>query len=228
MNIKINKEQFEKLITFEIRRFLFGSQLHGIATKDSDYDYVVVLSDKIYSFFDTKAIYLPNIHSYQFDSEENNTQYVLMTETQFYRGLFSGDGNNLADIVLLSGEFDNPLFLCSGYKVIKGYLGVAKRDLKLHGNNEKKKFHALRSMHMAEKLLNKELPTIEGIQLLHENYAGCYLPSTEALKKKQDLLRDTLNTMLNRGEIDLYPRFKESNELIQIMADSNNIREFKY
>jgi hypothetical protein len=182
----------------------------------------------LYSYFDTKAIYLPNIHSYQFDDNKNNTQYVLMTERQFYYNLFSGDGNMVADVVLLSGGFEEPLFLCSGYKVIKGYLGVARRDLKLHGNNDKKKFHALRSMYMAEKLMEKELPTVGGIQLLYKNYAGCYLPSTETLNKKQNNLRGRLNDMLNKGEIDMYPHFREGQELIQIVVDTNNIKEFKY
>lgn len=227
MNIKITKEQFDKLLTFEIRRFLFGSQLHGIATIDSDFDYVVVVNDKIYSFFDTKAVYLPNIHSYQFDCEGENTQYVLMTETQFYRGLFSGDGNMLADIVLLSGEFENPMFLCRTYKIIKAYLGVAKRDLKLHGNVPKKRFHALRSLYMAEKVIDGVLPSVKDIKLLYNSY-GEYPPSKESLMKEQDLLRDTLNNMLNNSEIDLYPKFEESNKLIQIMVDSNNIKEFKY
>ena len=47
-----------------------------------------------------------SIHSWQFDDEENNTQYVWLTERQFYQNLFSGDGNMIADVVLLSGDFE--------------------------------------------------------------------------------------------------------------------------
>lgn len=226
MNIKITKEQHNYLCTLAYKEYLFGSQLHGIANEKSDFDYVRVIQDSFYEKFETLAIYLPNIHSWQFDDE--GVQYIWMTESQFYRGLFSGDGNNLADIVLLSGEFENPLFLCRTYKIIKGFIGVAKRDLKLHGNLDKKKFHALRSMYMAEKLVHNEVPTVEGIQLLHENCSGFYLPSKEYLSNKEQELRNKLNDMLNKGEIDLYPKFTESNELVQIIANSNNVKEFKY
>lgn len=34
--------------------------------------------------------------------------------------------------------------------------------------------------------------------------------------------------MLNKGELDMYPKFIESNELVQIMTNTNNIKEFKY
>lgn len=226
MNIKISKELHERLCELEYKEYLFGSQLHGIANDNSDYDYIRVISDDFYNRFSSLARFLPNIHSFQFDDE--GVQYIWMTETQFFRGFFSGDGNNLADIVLLSGKFENPLFLCRTYKIIKGYIGVAKRDLKLHGNSDKKKFHALRSMYMAEKLMLNELPTVEGIQLLHKNYAGCYLPSLHALKDREQVLREGLNNLLSKGEIDMYPKFKEDNELVQIMVNANNIREFKY
>ena len=141
---------------------------------------------------------------------------------------FSGDGNMLADIILLSGEFENPLHLCYTYKVIKGYLGVTKRDLKLHKDWKKKIFHSLRSLYMAECLMDKELPTVEDIKQLHINYANDNLPTTESLIKKEKELRERLNAMLNKGEVDLFPTFKEENELIQILANTNNIKEFRY
>jgi hypothetical protein len=228
MNVKISKEQHECLSKLEYKEYVFGSKLHGISTKNSDFDYVRVIKDDFYSEFVTLAIYLPNIHSWQYDDKINNSQYVWMTNKQFYQNLFSGDGGMIADIVLLSGEFENPLFLCSTYKIIKAYLGVAKRDLKLHGNLDKKKFHALRSLYMAEKLMNGELPTIDGIKLLNNNYNGCYLPSKESLIARELELRTKLNEILNSREITLYPQFIENNDLVQIMVNSNHITEFKY
>lgn len=227
MNVKITQEQHDYLCSLGYEEYIFGSQLHGIATKESDYDYVRVISDSFYEGFTTLAKFLPNIHSWQFDGDDN-TQYVWMTETQFWRNLFSGDGNMIADIVLLSGRFDNPLFLCNTYKIAKAYIGVAKRDLKLHGNSDKKKFHALRSLYMAETLMNNQLPTAEAIQLLYQNYGGCYLPSKESLSDKEEVLRKRLNDMLNRKEIRTYPLFEERNPLVQIMTNTNNITEFKY
>jgi len=227
MNIKITKEQHDYLCEYKFKEYLFGSQLHGIATKDSDEDYIRVIPDTFYYRFDTLAVYLPNIHSWQHDLNEK-MQVIWMTETQFYRNLFSGDGNMIADVVLLSGEFENPLFLCRTYRIIKGFIGVAKRDLKLHGNDRKKKFHAIRSMMMAEKLMQNILPTIEDIQFYKQHYDSNPEPSKEQLEHKEQELRFKLNEMLNKGEVSMYPKFKEENPLVQIMCDTNNITEFKY
>lgn len=226
MNIKISKELHEQLCQLEYKEYLFGSQLHGIANENSDYDYIRVISDDFYNRFSSLARFLPNIHSFQY-TEGKEVQYIWMTESQFWRGFFSGDGNMTADPIILSGEFDDPLHLAYCYRVIKGYLGVTKRDLKLHKDWKKKIFHSLRSLYMAEMLIDKKLPTVEGIKQLHKNHSE-QLPSVESLKKRETELRQRLNDMLNKGEIDLYPRFKEECELIQILADSNNIREFKY
>jgi hypothetical protein len=225
MNVKINKEVLNKLLEFEINSFIFGSQLHGIATKESDSDFVILLSDQIYSYFNTLARYLPNIHSWQYDGD--NVQYVLMTETQFYRGLFSGDGNMLADIVLLNYThpyFSNSMFLCRTQKIIKGYLGVAKRDLKLHGKNEKKRFHAFRSLYMAKCLINNVKPTVGGIVDLKK----LLIPSTTDLFKNESELRGILNNLLEKGDVDMHPRFEEKELFLQILTDSNNIKEFRY
>ena len=223
MNCKITKEQHSYLCTLPFKQYLFGSQLHGIANENSDYDYARIISDDFYMSFTSLAKYLPNIHSFQY-TESNKTQYVWMTESQFWRGFFSGDGNMLADIVILSGMFVNPLHLAYTYKVIKGYIGLAKRDLRMHKHWDKKIFHAVRSLYMAETLMKKELPTVGGIIDLYNQSRL----SVEALSLKEKILRDELNTMLNNGNINLYPNFTEDNELVQIMANLNNIREFRY
>lgn len=230
MNEKINKNNFDKLIDFELNRYIFGSRLHRSHNENSDYDYVIILDDSLYDKFNTKAKYLPNIHSYQFDDTENNTQYVLMTETQFYRNFFSGDGNMLADIVLLNKshpDYKNRLFLTRTYKIIKAYLGVAKRDLRLHRNIKKKRFHALRSLYMAEKLINNEYPCIREIKYMSDFREKTDINADE-LDKKQDSLRSTLNKMLDKNEITLYPGFEEKDEEIQIMVSCNNKKQFKY
>ena len=225
MNIKIIKEQHIKLCSYNYSEYIFGSQLHGIANEDSDFDYVRVISDDFYNNFTTLVKYLPNIHPFQYDDSENNSQYVWMTEKQFYHNLFSGGGNMIADIVILSGEWNDVLFLTRTYKIIKGYLGVAKRDLKLHGTNPKKQFHALRSLYMAKTLMENKLPTVDDIIKLKENNKDL---NKDVLWNEEQELRNKLNDMLNNGEIDLYPRFDEKDDLVLTMINSNNIREFKY
>ena len=225
MNLKITKENHEALCKFGYGEYVFGSQLHGIATENSDHNYVRVISDEFYDRFRTIADYLPNIHSWQYDDSENNAQYVWMTSRQFYHNLFNGDGNMIADIALLTPIFNhNSMEICRTYKIIKGYLGVAKRDLKIHGNNEKKRFHAYRSIYMAECLIDNRLPTVEGIKLLK----AMPIPTKDQLTELEQQYRNQLNAMLDAGEITFYPRFKEEDPLVQLMVDSNNIKEFKY
>lgn len=223
MNVKITKEQHDYLCTLPFKEYLFGSQLHGIANENSDFDYLRIISDDFYLSFNSLAKYLPNIHSFQY-TQGKEIQYLWMTESQFWQGFFSGDGNLLADIVLLSGKFENPMFLAYTYKVIKGYLGVTKRDLRLHKDWDKKIFHSTRSLYMAEALIKKELPTIQNIKDLYNSERL----TVDVLNEKEKILREELNTMLQSGKIDLYPNFKEENELVQIIASSNNTREFRY
>lgn len=226
MNVKITTELHDQLCKYNFKEYLFGSQLHGIATEESDFDYIRVIPDTFYDQIHTEAKYLPNIHSWQYDDKENNTQYVWTTETQFYRNLFSGDGNMIADVVLLSDDWGQmeSIFFCRTYKIIKGFLGVGKRDLKLHGNVEKKRFHAYRSFMMAEMLMAKRLPTVNDIQ----NLKAKFLPSKDELLNKEQKLRDELNHLLNEGLVDLYPHFIETNDLVRVMVGANNVKEFKY
>lgn len=224
MNVKINKDAHKYLCEQLYSEYLFGSQLHGIANEESDHDFIRVISDSFYKEFDTLAKHLPNIHSWQYDDE--GIQYVWMTERQFYHNLFSGDGNMIADVVILNPTFrDKALFLTRTYKIIKGYLGVAKRDLKLHPHNLKKHFHAFRSLYMAKELMLGNLPTVEGIKALKNDIK---LPSRDELTLLEAECRSLLNDLLNDGEIDMYPKFEERNPLVQIMTNTNNIREFKY
>lgn len=226
MNVKITKSLHEELCKLDFEEYLFGSQLHGIANENSDCDYLRVISDSFYNRFKTFAKYLPNIHSFQY-TESSEKQYLWMTESQFWRGLFSGDGNLIADIVLFSGRFESPLELCYSYKIIKGYLGVAKRDIKLHTDWKKKIFHSLRSIYMSEMLMKKRLPKVSDVvQLYKDNINN--LPDVALLRKKEAELRNKLNEMLNNGEIMLYPIFNEEDELANIINKSNNIKEFKY
>ena len=225
MNTKISKEQHIELNSLPYKEFIFGSHLHGVATDNSDFDYIRIINDSFYDKFTTLAKYLPNIHSFQFDDRENNTQIIWMTERQFYHNLFSGDGNMIADIVILSGKFNEvALFYTFTYKVIKGYLGVAKRDIKIHKDNEKKRFHAYRSLYMGETLMKKELPKVEDIKALRCGE----LPTKEWISNKENNLRSELNSMLNSGVITHYPKFKENDTLVQLMVYCNNIVEFKY
>ena len=223
MNFKITKESHDELSKIFLTEYPFGSRLHGVATEESDYDYIRIIPESFYDRFTTKAKYLPNIHSFQYEDVENNSQYVYLTETQFYRNLFSGDGNMIADIVLLSNDFNDAMVLCRTYRIIKGYLGVAKRDLKLHGNIEKKRFQSARCIYMARCLMYNIKPSVSDIVTMKE----LIVPSTEDLMALEQVLRDELNDMYNKNSIKGFPEFKEEDVLVKMMVDANNMKEYR-
>lgn len=229
MNIKINKQQHEWLESeFEdFSEYLFGSRLLGVNTEESDFDYLRLISDDFYYLADTPAKFLPNIHAFQY-TEGKEAQYLWMTESQFWKNFFSGDGSVLTDIILFTENhpFGEPLNLCYTYKVIKGLLGVTKRDLKRHKDWKKRIAYSEKSLYMAECLMNKELPDLKTVQNIIINSENVKI--LDDLKARESKLRNKLNDMLNKNEITFYPRFKENIELFQLLAESNNIKEFRY
>jgi hypothetical protein len=233
MNIKIDKEQHEWLTSnVNFDEFLFGSRLLGNAKEDSDFDYLRVYKDsEIIYYFHTLGKFLPNIHAFQY-TEGKEAQYIWMSESQFWKNFFSGDGSLLTDIVLYYRESQSwdALKLSYTYKVIKGLLGVTKRDLKKHKDWTKRMIYAEKSLYMAECLMDRKLPCfIEIKEILNKNHGLNFSQEAiQILKEKEEYLRKRLNSMLDNNEIAYYPEFKEETLLIDLMVSSNNIKEFRY
>ncbi|MDD5150163.1 MAG: hypothetical protein PHC28_06720 [Flavobacterium sp.] len=222
MNIKITEEQHKIFCDkFEYDTYLFGSYLFCTNNENSDRDYINVIKGNFDEEFITLGKYLPNFNTWQYDDVYNNNQIVWMTERQFYQNLFSGDGHIIADIILLSGRFQNGLFLCRTYKIIKGYLGLVKRDLKFFDKNNKKRLHCLRGLYIAECLIENRLPLVSEIQSLT-------FIDRLSIVDKLDVLRNRLNLLYDKNEINLYPDFKESADVIDLLVKSNNMKEFTY
>lgn len=221
MNIKITKEQHERLCGHKFTQYLFGSRLFGTHTEESDYDYI-----RVYDYNDVFGIktYHPNIHSFQYDDTENNTQYIWMSKEQFHGCMLSGDGTMQTDILMFSGKFtiEEALNVCRTYKVIKAYCGVAKRDVKLH-NTEKKRFHAQRSIYIAKCLMKGGLPRLDYIRNIPNN-----LLSRKTLISLADETRKEANQMYMDGRLNNYYVPNTDDDLLNLMIGSNNIKEFKY
>lgn len=221
MNVKITKEQHERLCKSKYIEYEFGSRLFGTHREDSDYDYMRIYKyDSVYK----KVIKgLPNIHSLQYDNSENNTQYIWVTEEQFWTNLYSGDGTIHSDILMFSeGADDLALKMCRTFKIIRAYCGVAKRDLKLH-NGKNKLFHANRSLYIAECLIDNILPTKEKIQEIALN-----LENKEVLLQKEIRTRQKASDMYQNHLLHNYYIPETEDDLLNIILQSNNTRKFKY
>lgn len=224
MNIKITKEQHERLNTSRYIQYEFGSRLFGTNREDSDYDYMRVYDYD--SVFGEKYKGYPNIHSFQYDDFVNNSQYIWVTQEQFYANLMSGDGTIHSDILLFSKESekigDQVLKMCRTFKIIRAYCGVAKRDLKLH-NSKNKLFHANRSLYIAECLIDNILPKKEEIQKI-----ALDLKDKKYCTDLEAYLRQKASDMYQNHLLENYYIPDTGDDLLDIMIQANNTRQFKY
>lgn len=234
MNVKITKEHHERLLKSRYEKHIFGSKLFGTDNENSDTDLLCVYVFKsVFGIDESDLGDLPLIHSLQYDDKENKTQYVWLTVLQFERNLRSGDSSIQADVVLFGEKFSDVRILdpetimirLRTTKVIRGYLGVAKRDLKLHSKNPKKRFHAMRSQYIADCLMNDVLPTLSHIQEINNNI------DTYLVKDMVDSIndsRDRLNKMVDDSELKNYNIPKTGDDLLDILLNTNNTNEFRY
>lgn len=222
MNIKINKEQFERLYQHKEEEHIFGSRLYGTAREDSDTD-IMVIYDSRYAFGTPLTVYgLPNIHQFQYDDTENNKQYVFSDMIQFAKNMQSGDSTINAEIMMFMDETtknDIPIFRT--YKIIKAFLGFAKRDLK----RKKKGYesHVMRGLYIVQTLIANQLPSI--IQVKH--WMNDPLTPSQMVEWEKNL-RMKLNFEYNHNGLPLYCIPEVNDPLLQLLLNSNNTKEFKY
>lgn len=152
---KMLKEQLDKSTIFEIE---VGSGMYGLKTPVSDTDIL-----KIYL---EGSLNLTNItnnhHQFQYKDTENDIDYIYTSLGQFVKNIMSGD-STINYEVLESSEFRAQFKYLYFYinkldkiNIIKSYLGMAKRDVKMlkkeHSN--KKVYHIKRGILFAESILN--------------------------------------------------------------------------
>lgn len=224
MNIKIKKGEHGELMAKKIHDCVIGSKLYGTDAENSDTD-ILCIFEPGRSWSASMAY--PSQHQFQYDDVANNTQYIWTTILQFWRNLNSGDSTINADVVLFG---KNPVSVTDSwrlksvrnYKVVKAYIGFARRDLKNY-KGKNKLFHAERSLYCAECIMNGQLPTIEVIQ----DIAKSPQDRLELIAWESDL-RKRCNTMYEKDELKTYSIAVTGDKLLQKLLDSNNIKEFKY
>lgn len=130
MNIKITKSEHNRLLKHQVHEYIIGSHLYKTNDNNSDKDLVCIYDDFLLKNAALHLNAFPNIHSFQYDDMDNNVQYIWMSSAQFWQNQRSGEVTINSDIVMFYPAFKNALALCQTYKVIRAYLGYAKRDLK--------------------------------------------------------------------------------------------------
>ncbi|WP_118974173.1 nucleotidyltransferase domain-containing protein [Taibaiella koreensis] len=220
MNIIINQTEHEWLQARLLQQYLIGSRLYGTAREDSDQDYLCIYESDAIELYSG----LPNAHQFLYKEEATNTDWNYCSQLQFYKNLHSGETTIHADIILFTGMVSNPMEQCRTYKIIKAYLGFARRDLKQCSKERPEKlFHAARSLYCAGALLGNTLPTVAGIQtLFRQRHDASALDATE------QQYRARANELYEKGQLEQYYIESAGNPLWQKLLDSNNQREFRY
>ncbi len=246
MNIKISKEEHTFLQEYVLAQILMGSKLYGVDTEKSDTDYLCIYSTPI-EWAGNKFNAFPNIHQFQYTDTENNIDYVYTSEDQSYWNLFSGDSTINADICLFSDKAtvlsEVKLYILRTYKIIKAYLGFAKRDLS-KGAKIDSMCHGARSLYIASCLIYNELPVLSEIQNIYNSVNDASKNKTLAtmladLKKEERENRSLLQVEFDCNDIFLYPDFTKHSKLLPNsvesidsllfkLLNSNNTKEFKY
>lgn len=220
MNIKITEQEHKKLLKYETMSFLVGSHLYGTNTEDSDKDYLRFYRPPL----DWKDYGLPNIHQFQYS--EQGIDHNWTTLKQFAENQKSGDSTINSDLIMFDSDFvenytnEKRLSMVRTYKVIKAYIGFAKRDIK-----KGRLFHAHRSLYCAECLMDGGMPKKEVIQRLHKNQDQF---DSDALTLMEKEFRQRANQMYDKGELSLYHIPTVKDPLLQKLLESNNVKEFKY
>lgn len=232
MNIKITKEEFEfiKNSTEIVSQNVIGSRLYETAKESSDTDILIVYKEIFES-----DLYYPNYHQLQYDDIDNNIQYIICSERQFYKNLFSGDATINADIILYGADKtdEEKLNILRTFNIIKAFIGFAKRDIKMIDKGKNKLFHIQRGLYCAKMLLENKLPDKEVIKTM--GWSGIEIELDDSikngLKKAEEVLRKKCNDLFDKGELTMFPKKPISepiNTLESKIIEANNFKEFKY
>jgi hypothetical protein len=235
----ISQEEHKFLLKSETsQRILFGSRLYGTATSKSDHDYLCFYYSDTFDL-SLNRIYKIN-HQFQYKDQQNNVDYIWTDLNQFYRNLWTGDSIINADIMLFSDynrhfhttDYDTVLEKLRNYKVIKAYLGFAKRDLKQYKEGRHKLVHATRCLYIAESLLENIMPSLNEIQQLYYQ-SGAEVNTIHTLNHYEEQLRIKLNQLHDNNLIKTY--YVQENTvdntrdaLYNKLLNSLNTKQFKY
>jgi len=229
MNIKITEEQRSELWSRKVQDgVIFGSQLYGTATESSD-------TDILYFYQDFPNNGIPHKHCFQF--RKGKIDEIWVGRQQFWHLLNEGDNSIFVEYILFSSNLLDSLAICRTFKIIRGLLGLSKRDIRAFTKykEEKRLKHAVRCLFIAEKLLKGEYPTLTGIKSIIElsedktlyNDLTTYSELvSKNLEPTYEKLRFELNRQYENYTLKKYFIPIVDNSVHQLLLNSNNLINF--
>jgi len=222
-NCKKNKKSLDERTVYKVR---VGSHMYGLDNSKSDIDYL-----SIYIKTDEESdSFLWEHHQLQY--KENSIDYNYTDLQTFIRNILTGDSTINFEVLYATDLKSSELswlakyrFDFINYNVIKSYLGLAKRDLKIwksttkNGNysnaeSDKKLSHFLRGVITARMLLDNKYTTNFKKSSTFDNendFEILYMSKSGALNSLSTIvmqyesymfeMREELNDKLNDGGI---------------------------
>jgi len=224
MNILIDVNLHNKLLQGWYFKLPMGSQLYNTTTRSSDSDWLVLY----YPEQNQLTTCWSNHHQMLWKNTDPLEDWVWCSFQQFFQNLISGDSPLNAE-VLFSKDFSKVLEIdhlkpdLITYDLLKGYLGMAKRDLNQWEQNPlKKSFHAWKSCHFVKELLNKNLnPHSELLKETWNSFSN--LDKTGLFDIKQELFKEVnelrllITRSLELGNLSRYPSIETQKEIDKLL-----------
>lgn len=225
MNIHIDRPIFEQLLKSTIYSTIIGSKMYGTDDEYSD-------TDILHIFYPSVNMTRSFIHTHhQLQFKQDNIDYIFVDIFNYIRNCLSGDSTINYEVMQNIPFFDASIF--RNYKIIRSYLGLARRDIKeiskLNGRDKHKKAgHIMRSYNFAKSILDDNFNSKITGSLLDE-YRSIKNMSNKELhdyvmvyRDKISELRITLNDIFETDTNNI-PRYCSINNQKRIDRQLNNI-----
>jgi len=243
MNIKITDEiLYKELLNSSFVKIEIGSKMYGLEHKNSDTDILCIYHTSDIELFSIQTSH----HQIQYKDVENNIDYLFINIHSFLRNILSGDSTINFEVInskkLINTELEflyNNRLAFYNYKIIRSYLGLARRDLKRIDINtttnfqkNKKIAHAYRGLHTAIsiyyiKYSNRESYSIK-LQEYTINYIKNEIWTLPNFTARKSFIGD-LNNDINDFRLFINEKFNKK-ELVNYMSikDQETINKSLY
>jgi len=220
MNIHFtDKNLLKKLQEATIVKSEVGSSIYNLSDKNSDIDYLYIYKENL----DNLKSFMFEHHQLQY--KDKNIDHNFTNIQTFIRNTLTGDSTINIETIFSKLKDTKLDFLYQNrykfinYNIIKSYLGLAKRDLKMYlsgiDRTSKKLTHFYRSVLFAEDLIvNKNLNVLKDNEFLRDTkFKNKNIEYIDVFKNKMDYLRSLNNKNLEQNKIQ---RYMDSNSLKNI------------
>ena len=234
MNIHFNdKTLFESLIASALVRVEIGSKMYKLNHEKSDVDYLYILPTSTQQLNSFQQSY------HQLQYIEDGVDHNFISLHQFLRNALSGDSTINLEVLYddsLKDSVLSPIYemrdMFANYKIVRSYLGLARRDGKAYfkqsddAYQQKRLIHIIRGYYFAKSIINHNFKLVDDT-ILEEAKRVREISNPKARKEilsdylnKVDGLRNELNEMLNNKTLNL-PQYMNpsSQKLLDVVLD---------